>query len=268
MESSLGRLLRDRGKVSQLGECVLTYQEADSTNDLALMLAGRGAPHGCLVIAETQSAGRGRWQRQWSSSAGGLYLTALLRPPDDKKPSITLLPAAASVAATEAISEATGVSPRIRWPNDLLVDKHKVGGILCEASFAGARPDFVVAGFGINVNQAREDFPEELATVATSLRIWTGSPQERLLVAACLAERLEHWWEKCLEGSSDILRRWGELAWGETGMRVRVRHKEGEEFEATTSGMAEDGGLRVRLADGRLQTLYSEEVIFFRNLDP
>lgn len=267
MAASLGRLLRDRGKASQLGACVLSYQEADSTNDLALTLARQDAPHGAVVLADTQSAGRGRWKREWSSLEGGLYMSVLLRPPPEKKPSITLLPAAASVAAAEAIVEASGLKPLIRWPNDLLLERRKVGGILCEASFSGERPDFVVVGFGINVNQAREDFPEGLQTVATSLKIETGRAQDRMLVAACLAERLEFWWERCFEKSPDILRAWEERAWGEAGMRVRVQDKEGKEFEATTFGLAEDGGLKVRLPDGRIQTLYSEDVHFLRGID-
>ena len=267
MASSLGRLLRERGKAGRLGQCILSYQVTHSTNQLGLDLARRGAPHGSLILAETQTSGRGRWQRSWSSPKGGLYLTAVLRPREGKEPCTPLLPAAASIAAAEAILEASGVKAHIRWPNDLLVDEHKVCGILCEASFAGERLDFLVVGFGINVNQTRQDFPDELADVATSLQMTTGSSHEIPLVAACLAERLEYWWEKCEESPSDILPRWSELAWGETGKRVRVRHREGWELDATTAGMAEDGGLRVRLADGRLQTVYSEDVLFLRDLD-
>ena len=268
MESKLGRLLRERGRVRRLGECILTYQETGSTNELALDLARRGAPHGRLILAETQTAGRGRWQREWSSLRGGLYLTAILRPADGEQPSVSLFPVSASLAATEAIREASGVEAKIRWPNDLLVDGRKVGGILCESSFSGQRLDFLVAGFGINVNQALEDFPDELTKVATSLRLVTGGTHELPLVAACLVERLEHWWETCNEAPATIVPRWEELACGQTDTRVKIRYKEGREFEATTFGMAEDGGLRVRCADGRVQTLYTEEVLFFHTLDP
>ena len=251
-----------------MGECILTYDETGSTNELALDWARRGAPHGCLILAESQTAGRGRWQREWSSARGGLYYTAILKPPEDKTPSVSLLPVAASLAAADAIREVAGVDAKIRWPNDLLVDGRKVAGILCESSFSGDRPEFLVAGFGINVNQTQEEFPQELATVATSLRLVTGDAHEPLLVAACLTERLEHWWEKCSEDPLSIVRRWDELAFGQRETRVKVRDKEGHEFEATTSGVAEDGGLRVRLADGRVQTLYAEEVVFFRTMDP
>jgi BirA family biotin operon repressor/biotin-[acetyl-CoA-carboxylase] ligase len=267
MDSSLGRLLRDRGKVRRLGDCILTYQETGSTNEVAIDWARRGAPQGSLILAESQTAGRGRWQREWSSPRGGLYLTAILKPSGDILPGVSLLPVASSLAATEAIREATGVEAKIRWPNDLLVDGRKVGGILCESSFSGDRPDFLVAGFGINVNQTREDCPLELSSLATSLRLVTGRPHEVYLVAACLAERLEHWWEACSKDPSAIVVRWDELACGQREARVTVRHKEGQEFEAVTSGMADDGGLRVRLADGRVQTLYTEEVVFFRTLD-
>ncbi len=267
METSLGRLLRERGKVRHLGGCVLSYQDAVSTNDLALMFARKDAPHGAVVIADRQSAGRGRWNREWSSLEGGLYMSVLLRPPPEEEFSMTLLPAAASVAAAEAIVDASALNPLIRWPNDLLVKGRKVGGILCEASFSGRRPDHVVAGFGINVNQEPERFPKELETIATSLKVETGRPQDRLQVAAFLAERLEFWWDRCLERSPDILRAWEERAWGEAGMRVQVQDKEGEEFEATTCGLAEDGGLKVQLPDGQVRTLYSEDVHFLRGAD-
>ena len=250
-----------------MGACILTYRETDSTNELALDWARRGAPHGCLILAESQSAGRGRWQREWSSPRGGLYFTAILKPCEDKVPAVSLVPVAASLAATEAIREAAGVEAKIRWPNDLFVNEQKVGGILCESSFSGGRLDFLVAGFGINVNQAREDFPEELATAATSLRLVTGDRHEMMLVAACLTEWLEHWWERSLEEPSAIIDRWDELASGHKDAKVRVRHKEGQEFEAVTAGMAEDGGLRVRRADGRVETLYTEEVVFFLPLN-
>jgi BirA family biotin operon repressor/biotin-[acetyl-CoA-carboxylase] ligase len=268
MDSSLGRLLRDRAKARRMGDCILTYEETGSTNEVAIDWARRGAPSGCLVLAESQTAGRGRWQREWSSPRGGLYLTAILRPEGGNSPEVSLLPVASSLAATEAIREAARVEARIRWPNDLLVDGRKVGGILCESSFTGDRPDFLVAGFGINVNQTGDDFPPELSLLATSLRLVTGHPHEVSLVAACLAERLEHWWESLLKDPATIVGRWDELACGQRESRVTVRHKEGQEFEAVTAGMAEDGGLRVRLADGRVQTLYTEEVLFFRTLDP
>jgi BirA family transcriptional regulator, biotin operon repressor / biotin---[acetyl-CoA-carboxylase] ligase len=266
-QTQLGRLLRDRGRVRRLGAGIVTYQEAGSTNELALEWARRGAPHGSLVLAESQTAGRGRWQREWSSARGGLYYTMILRALDDEGLRMSLLPVAASLAATEAIREVAGVEAKIRWPNDLLVERRKVGGILCESSYSGSRLEFVVAGFGINVNQTQEDFPEELVAVATSLRGVTGGMHDPLLVAACLTERLEHWWERFIEDPPSIVLRWDELAFGQRQTRVKVRHKEGHEFEATTSGMAKDGGLRVRLADGRIETLYTEEIVFFRTLD-
>ncbi|MFQ5789254.1 MAG: biotin--[acetyl-CoA-carboxylase] ligase [Acidobacteriota bacterium] len=263
---ALGQLLRDRGKVSQMGRFIVTFDRVGSTNERAVFLARRGAPHGCLVLAREQTAGKGRWQRRWISRLGGLYLSSVLRPSCGEEGAPELLPLACSVAASEAISHASRVSSRVRWPNDLLVQGKKVGGILCEASFSGDKLEFVVAGFGINVNQLPEDFSSGLTETAISLRMATGCEFDELLLAACLVERLEVWWKACSGGADGIRKRWAELAHGEKGMTVMVEAKDGKTFDALTVGLAEDGGLRVRLEDGREQVLYSEDVVYFKPL--
>jgi BirA family biotin operon repressor/biotin-[acetyl-CoA-carboxylase] ligase len=222
------------------------------------MLARKGAPHGSVVLAEKQTAGKGRWSRRWESARGGLYLSVILRPDDARDSELSLLPFLASVAAAEALERATSVAARLRWPNDLYVSGRKIGGVLCESSFAGDRLDYAVVGIGINVNQTREDFPPEVSLRATSVREALGETRDPFEVSAELVRSLESWWD--LRREARVLERWQELASGAEGSPVKVLSADGEVFEAVTDGLAADGALRVRLVDGAERVLYSGDV--------
>ena len=254
--SVLGDRLRERR--CRFGELSLVISETDSTNAYAAMLARKGAPHGSVVVAERQTAGRGRWSRRWESGEGGLYLSVVLRSEEGRERDLPLLPFLASVAAAEALERAASISVRLRWPNDLYVEGEKLGGVLCESSFTGSRLDFAVIGIGINVNQRREDFPPEVRSRATSVREVLGQTRDVLEVAAELVRALESWWDG--PRRAPVLERWRELAWGAEGSSVRVVSANGEVFEATTDGIAPDGALRVRLGDGAERVLYSGDV--------
>ena len=161
----------------QWHECV------GSTNDLAGRLAEQGAPEGCVVVAEAQSAGRGRHGRAWSSPAGaGLYVSAVLRPRTDVVPLVTI---AAGVAIADAIQAATGLDTTLKWPNDVFVGGRKLAGILAEAGSSPTGVPHVVLGFGLNVLPAA--FPSDVASRATSLEGELGRPIDRgLLLNTCL----------------------------------------------------------------------------------
>jgi BirA family biotin operon repressor/biotin-[acetyl-CoA-carboxylase] ligase len=150
------------------------FETCSSTNDVVRELALEGAPEGTAVVAAGQTAGRGTKGRAWHSPAGrGLYLSILLRP---ASADLSLLPLAAGLAVRAAIRDACGLDVRLRWPNDIIVDGRKLGGILCESRVREGRPDFVVLGLGLNVNQDAADFPEDLRASAASLKIaarWT-----------------------------------------------------------------------------------------------
>lgn len=259
-ESSLGRLLESRGRARELGHVIVSLEEIGSTNDYASSLAKRGAPHGTVVTAQRQSAGRGRWRRSWESSSGGLYLTLILR--EENPPAMPLLPLLASVAGAEAIHECSAVSVVIHWPNDLLVEGKKVGGVLCEAVFLGERLDFALVGIGINVNQEPADFSPSLAPRATSLKVVSGSGQDGALLAACLIESMERWWAEAIRSPGRARERWTELAEGAQGARVRVHPKGEGTFLAVTAGLGDDGSLKVRSLDGEERRLYAEEVTY------
>jgi BirA family biotin operon repressor/biotin-[acetyl-CoA-carboxylase] ligase len=168
-----------------------------STNTDALAAARSGAPHGSIYFADEQTAGRGRGNHSWHSAAGeGLYVSVLLRPqiPASRLP---LLPLAAGLAAADAIRTAACQSPSglridLRWPNDLLIGPHKVGGILVEAGNDSERLPHAVIGIGINVHQRA--FAPDLATPATSLDLATGTRISRQLLLLALLKSLELRW--------------------------------------------------------------------------
>jgi biotin-(acetyl-CoA carboxylase) ligase len=169
-----------------------------------------------------------------------------------------VLPLTASVAAAEALQESAAIASELRWPNDLFFAGRKLGGILCESSFVGPRCDFAVVGIGVNVNQAAGDFPEEISSRVTSVRAILGRAMDPLELGLAVVLALEKWWER--ESRARILQRWRELASGLPGARVRVVPREGSAYPARIAGLADDGGLDVRLDDGTARTLRSDDV--------
>lgn len=173
----------------KIGHRILHYFRTDSTNRVAMALATKGAEHGTVVVAEEQTAGRGRLGRVWySEKSSGIYVSVILRPPlaPSAAPMLTLM---AGLAVHVAIRSATGIISDIRWPNDVLVGGKKVCGILTEMNAEIDRLHAVALGIGINVNH--REMPEELKSIATSLRAETGKPVSRALVLATLLKELE-----------------------------------------------------------------------------
>src|SRR5580698_5478897 len=154
-----------------------------STNTYALEQARQNAPHGSFYVADEQTAGRGRSDHSWQSNAGqGLYLSVLLRP-ELPMAEVIWLPLIAGLAAHNAIREVTALTADLRWPNDLLIENRKAGGILVEAQAESGRATAAVIGIGINLHQQR--FPAGLSTPATSLDLETGraTSRQQLLIA-------------------------------------------------------------------------------------
>ncbi len=170
-----------RGKLSpRVFGRVLEYRErVGSTNDVILDMAGHGAPHGTVCLADEQSAGRGRRGYGWFSPPGcGIWASVLLRPrlSAARTPPLTLCSAA---AVARALEKAAGVAVQIKWPNDLLMRDRKVAGILAETRAVTGDEPVIVVGMGINVNHTRDLFPDEISATATSLRIESGGPVRR-----------------------------------------------------------------------------------------
>lgn len=223
--------------------------QTDSTNNRVKDLADAGAPSGAAVIADRQTAGRGRLGRSFSSPAGvGLYLSYLLRPtlPEDR---LMTVPALAAVAGTRAVRRAAGLDCGIKWPNDLVCAGRKVSGILTELVPTQSGPA-VVIGIGINVHE--QTFSPDAAQVAGYLDAWTDRPVSRGELAKALLEELDG-----LE-TLDGLREY-RAACLTLGRTVRLLRPDGTQ-QAEALDIDRDYGLIVRYGDGREETVRSGEV--------
>ncbi|MBI4264549.1 MAG: biotin--[acetyl-CoA-carboxylase] ligase [Acidobacteria bacterium] len=227
-----------------------------STNDLAAALAERGVEEGCIVMADAQSAGRGRYGRTWVSPPGaGLYVSIVLTPPPHTVPLLTI---AAGVAVAEGIRAATGLDSHLKWPNDVYLGERKVAGVLAEAApaTATASVQYVILGIGINVAPAA--YPPEIASRATSLEVELGRAVDRgLLLAECLCALAARYAD--LQGGREgmVIGGWRRRAAPSLGRAVRW-----EAADGVRVGVAEDidarGALIVRTDTGRERIIAGE----------
>jgi len=242
-----------------LGRAYEWHDVCASTNDLAAERARAGAPAGLVIAADAQTGGRGRLGRSWHSPAGeNIYFSLLLRPsrPAVEIPPLTLLAGAAIARAVAAL----GVSPRLKWPNDVqLVDgddrRRKLAGVLTEMASAGARVEHVVVGVGINVNADVAAFPADLAGRATSLRAALGRPIDRAALLAGVLNAFEPLYD-------DFERRGpvAAVAAFATYAALPTRCRVDERLEGVALGVDPDGALRLRDDAGRIHRVISGEV--------
>lgn len=251
-------LLKKRLRGSLFGKRIYHFFRTDSTNRVAMELGHAGEPEGAIVLAEEQTAGRGRAGRSWHSErAAGIYVTLLLRPKlaPVQAPLLTIM---AGLSAHAAIAAATGVRPDVKWPNDLMVRGRKLGGILTEMHAEPAQVRFVVVGIGLNVNQ--QQFPGELAETATSLRSETGRSISRLELLAKLLLEFESDYNRFLaEGPASLTQRFEDISSYARGKRVRVSNRN-EQFQGVTAGLAPEGLLRVERESGEIVTVIAGDV--------
>ena len=242
-----------------LGKRIHHFFKIDSTNTVAMNLGARDEPHGSIVLAEEQTAGRGRVGRTWySEKSSGIYVSILLRPEISpvQAPMITLL---SGLAVHEAVRETTGMQADIRWPNDLLLEGKKFCGILTEMNAEPDRVHFVVVGIGLDVNHTK--MPEEIASLAASLRMLTGKSYSRLELLARLLRSLDRYYNQFLQkGPQPILDRWCAASSYCDGKRVKIVAL-GETYTGRTAGLDTSGHLRVITDDGRVETVLSGDVL-------
>ena len=237
-----------------VGKKIICYDAVDSTNLVLKQLAHEGAEDGTVVVADSQGTGRGRMERHFFSPPGkGIWVSILLRPtflPQDA-PKCTLMAAVAVARAMERF----GLRAAIKWPNDIIHEGRKLVGILTEMSAEMDRVDYVVIGIGINVNIAREDFPEELRDTATSLMQMKGTPLPRVAFLQELLRAVDVLYQEVQrEGFAPVLAAWRKYA-VTLGQTVRVIGPAGEEFEGVAADIDADGALFVDTATGRRRVL-------------
>lgn len=233
------------------------FETTASTSDTAKTLGVRGVAEGALVVAETQTAGRGRLGRHWVSPPGtGIYASLLLRPPlpPQELPQITL---STAVAMVRALTRAVGVTPGIKWPNDLILKGKKLGGILTEMETESDQIRYLVVGLGLNVNTP--DFPPELADTATSLLLAEGRPFSRVLLLRAWLEEFEALYARFLaHGFPEILEEWKQhsVTLGKcVAVRQGLRSIEGLALE-----VGDDGALLLETALGEVVRVTSGEI--------
>jgi BirA family transcriptional regulator, biotin operon repressor / biotin---[acetyl-CoA-carboxylase] ligase len=232
------------------------FPTLSSTNDHAKVLARGGAPAGTLVLAEEQTAGRGREGHTWSSPPGGLYLSVLLRPSPASDARWSLLPLAAGLAVAEALDE-WGAQAQLKWPNDLLEEGRKLGGILVEAASGASGIESMVVGIGVNV---RKPADADVFRMAWLEREPAAHGVDPMAVAASVLARLTVWYHALArEGGVEMLSAWRRRAVPWWGRRVEARAGDSV-ISGTLRGLADDGGLILELPDGRETVLHSGEV--------
>lgn len=237
---------------------IKALESVDSTNNYLKRLAAEGAPEGTVVIADEQTAGRGRLGRSFASPAGsGIYMSLLLRP-DCAADCVQSLTAATAVAVCRAIDGVCGTTTGIKWVNDVCLSGRKLCGILCESTFRDDRTDWAVVGIGLNVTTRAEDFPEELRDIAGSLFTQTGRVFERSRLVAAILKELGALYPEWLASPSVCLDEYRRRC-VTLGREVTVKSPQGD-YAAEAIGIAADYGLIIRFADGETRTLRSGEV--------
>lgn len=249
----VAQMLRAGLYTAIIGRSVRFYQSTPSTMDDAAQWARDGAEEGAVVVAETQTASRGRQGRRWVSDAGNLYFSVLFRPDAAALP---LLSPLAGVAVARAVRRVAGLYPTIKWPNDLIIDGRKVAGILAESALSGSRIDYAIVGVGVNIALEVSADPE-IAGTAASLNQLAGAEVDRAELLRRILQHMDALYLDLHRRRSPILewRRWLDTI----GKRVTVAH-----YDTAQTGLAEDiddaGNLILRTDAGNLLTLAAGDI--------
>lgn len=226
---------------------LIWHRSVGSTNDVARKAAQAGEPDGTVVLAEEQVAGRGRRRRSWYSPRGtGLYVSLVVRSGAwFDRPAVAQL--GAGVAVAEAVAGCTRAEVELVWPNDCYAAGAKIGGVLVEAETTGGQFEFLVCGMGVNVNQSREEFPDELRAHATSIARLTGAACDRTDLLLVLLDRLGELRRMAdAEGPAAVLARWAAISPSSMDTEVQVDTIEGI-LSGRTAGLSPEGALRLRV---------------------
>lgn len=243
----------------RIASSLVCLKETESTNAVAFKMAEEGAEEGTVVIADAQSAGKGRLGRIWLSPPGvNLYCSVVLRP--------AISPVAACqltflsvVAVARAIEKCTDLKPQIKWPNDILISGKKVAGLLNEMNAETEKVNFVVLGIGVNLNMRLAQLGETLRHPATSLMEEGGAEVDRVAFTRTLLQELDELYDRFLvEGEAPVRAEWLERS-AIKGRQVRV-NLGAREITGEVQGVDQFGGLLVKLYDGTVETVLSGDV--------
>lgn len=250
--------LRSRLRTGAFGREIIYYDQTDSTNLQAAVLAEAGAVHGTLVTAQMQSAGRGRRGRSWQQERGTAVAMSLILRPDTAPDKASMLTLAAAHAIVLAIERMSGEAAYIKWPNDIVMNGKKIVGILTEMHLAGEQIADLIVGIGINVGT--EHFPQEIARMASSLYLETGKRIDRCELTAEILFQFEKDYEEFLKRGdlSGILESYNAHLINR-GKEVRILD-EADGYTGISRGILKTGELLVEREDGRLETVYAGEV--------
>ena len=244
---------------SIIGRNIIVIDSTTSTNDEMDCKARDAAPEGLVIFAETQTGGRGRMGRKWSSPIKkGLWLSVLLRPPlvADECTQITI---AAAVALVISIKKINGVEPEIKWPNDILVNGKKISGILTEMSSEPDHVKYVIVGIGVNVNQSSDDIPEDIKTIATSLKMVSGKTVDRSQLATDILHELDNCYKKVVAGRfSEIGETWSGYC-STLGKRISIKTGS-RTITGCAEALDETGALLVRTEHGRIERILGGDI--------
>ncbi len=254
-------LLAHLGKTKVIGRDIRVFEQTTSTNDVVEKLARDGVKEGVVVFAESQTKGRGRLGRVWTSPARkGLWFSVLLRP-NLRPQETTQLTVAAATALWRAIHQQTGLCPEIKWPNDILLRGKKVVGILTELSAEVDRVKHITLGVGVDANLTASEFPVELRKIATSLRIELGQPVVRAELATAILRELDADYARINAGKfADVADEWEEHC-TTIGQRV-VINQGGRKLRGRAESLDDDGALQLRTEHGRLERIIGGDVTF------
>lgn len=253
------------------GRMLRLVPEIPSTNSAAMSLALEGAPQGTAVAADKQTAGRGRLGRRWFSPAGeNLYCSVILRQPRSPEHLglwLPWVPLLSAIAVVRAIERVAGFRPSLKWPNDILIDRQKLGGLLCESTGPRTGGTVVVVGIGLNVNSRPETFPADLRDGSTSLAAEAGRSFDRALVLATILDEMEDASDRLLGGAPEGFVREYSAFCATLGQRVRVSHADGRMIEGVALSIGPDGALHIAQDEseaGGMLAVHAGDVIHLR----
>ncbi len=247
----------------KIGSNLLFYKTVASTNALCVEMAHKGSKEGLVIIADEQTSGRGRLGRTWVSPAGkNLYMSILLIPPIAPRDA-TILTLMSGVACCIALRKLLLIPIHLKWPNDLIANDKKIGGILTEISADMDKIYRAVIGIGININADSDDFPEEVRQIATSVQKETGSQFGRTEIALEVLKEFDRWYEILLtNGKKDILSEWRDCS-STIGRKVKVTIGN-QVFKGIAEEIDQEGLLILKLFDGSFMKVDAGDVTMLR----